>query len=60
MTMPELSPYFTVEDIHKVREYHYEVTKDMSQEDRWAYYRKGAEEFRRLSAERKALKQSAI
>lgn len=44
--MPELniSPAFTVEDIHKVREYHYELTKDMTVEERRAFYKKNADE----------------
>ncbi len=25
---PVISPDFTIEDIHKIREYHYELTKD--------------------------------
>ena len=33
----------TVEEIHKIREYNYEMTKNMSFEDRRAYYNKGAE-----------------
>lgn len=28
MGKPVLSPDFTIEDIHKLREYNYEVTKD--------------------------------
>jgi hypothetical protein len=53
--MPELiiSPDFTIEDIHKIREYNYEVTKNMPFEERNAYYSKGAEEMKRLLAERK-------
>ena len=44
--MPKLdiSPNFTIEDIHKIREYNYEMTKDMSFEERRAYYKKGADE----------------
>ena len=44
--MPELniSPAFTIEDIHKVREYHYELTKNMTREERRAFYKKGADE----------------
>ena len=34
----EISPDFTIEDIHKVREYHYEMTKDLTSEDRARYY----------------------
>ena len=43
MEKPNISPNFTVEDIHKIREYNYEMTKDMTQEERWAYYAKKAE-----------------
>lgn len=35
---PEISPEFTIDDIHKIREYNYEVTKGMSVEERVAYY----------------------
>ena len=47
--MPELdiSPNFTVEDIHKVREYHYELTKDMSFEDLRDFYKNGADEIKK-------------
>ena len=34
MEKPVLSPHFTIEDIHKVREYNYEVTKHMTDEER--------------------------
>lgn len=51
----KISPDFTVEDIHKVREYNYEKTKDMTSEERRAYYRKGAEELqKRIDAIRSA------
>lgn len=30
ITEPAISPGFTIEDIHKIREYHYELTKDMT------------------------------
>ncbi|GFH90962.1 hypothetical protein IMSAG025_00978 [Muribaculaceae bacterium] len=38
MNRPVLSPNFTVEDIHKLREYNYYQTKDMSQQERIDYY----------------------
>ena len=38
MNRPVLSPNFTVEDIHKLREYNYYKTKDMSQQERIDYY----------------------
>jgi len=43
--MPELniSKNFTIDDIHKIREYNYEITKDMTVEEKIAYYRKSAE-----------------
>lgn len=28
-----ISPDFTIEDIHKIREYHYEITKDMTSQE---------------------------
>lgn len=33
-----LSPDFTIDDIHKIREYNYEITKDMSIEEKLEYY----------------------
>ena len=30
MEKPIISPDFTIEDIHKIREYNYELTKDMT------------------------------
>jgi hypothetical protein len=45
--MPELkiSDKFTIEDIHKIREYNYEKTKNMNTKELSAYYKKGADEF---------------
>ena len=37
-----ISPKFSVEDIHKIREYNYETTKNMSLDERNQYYKKGA------------------
>ena len=34
----EISPNFTVEDIHKIRECNYEVTKHMTTEEKLLYY----------------------
>jgi len=34
--MPNVSPNFTIEDIHKIREWNYERRKHMSVEDRCA------------------------
>lgn len=38
MEKPLLSPNFTIEDIHKLREYNYEVTKEMSTQEKMNYY----------------------
>jgi hypothetical protein len=35
-----ISPDFTLEDIRKIRDYNYEMTKDMTPEKRSAYYKK--------------------
>lgn len=35
---PKISPNFTIEDIHKIREYNYEITKHMTVEEKLAYY----------------------
>ena len=53
MDKPIISPDFTIEDIHKIREYHYELTKDMPFEDRATFYRDGLSEFQKYLAERK-------
>jgi len=53
MDRPNISPDFTVEDIHKIREYHYELTKNMTLEEKKAFYREGAKEFQNFLAERK-------
>lgn len=41
---PELSPAFSVEDIHKVREWSYERLKDATPEERRADTKKRTEE----------------
>jgi len=56
MDKPKISPDFTIEDIHKVREYHYELTKNMSSEERIAFYHEGAKEFHKYMEERKRIK----
>jgi len=60
MDKPSISPDFTVEDIHKIREYHYELTKDMPFEERVAFYRDGAKEFQKYLAERKRQQALAV
>lgn len=47
MEKPVLSPDFTIEDIHKLREYHYYITKDMTSQERRNYYNERGRAFQR-------------
>lgn len=49
----EISPNFTIEDIHKIREYNYEMTKNMTRQEKMDYYNEGAREVRRILQEMK-------
>jgi hypothetical protein len=51
---PEISDDFTLEDIRKIRDYHYELNKILSLEERKEMYHKGAEEFNRRIEEIRA------
>lgn len=42
-----ISPDFTMEDIHKIREYNYNLTKDMASQERRDYYNKRGMEVHR-------------
>ena len=35
MEKPMLSDDFTIEDIHKLRKYNYEMTKELLREEKW-------------------------
>jgi uncharacterized protein (UPF0305 family) len=43
MKKPKISPNFTVEDIHKIRRYTYELTKNMTYNERMDYINKKAD-----------------
>lgn len=46
---PILSPNFTIDDIHELREYNYEMTKHMTLEEKMDYYNsKGREVLKEL------------
>ena len=51
-----ISPNFTIEDIHKVRENNYNITKNMTPQERRDYYNKRGMEVHRLIQERKLQK----
>ena len=45
ITQPNISPDFTIEDIHKIREYRYELTKDMTTQEKINFYNEGGRAF---------------
>ena len=47
MEKPILSPNFTIEYIHKLREYNYYLTKDMTPQERRNYYNENGMAFQR-------------
>lgn len=55
-----ISPDFTIEDIHKIREQNYERTKDMTVEEKVAYYNNSGKEAEREIERRRALKRKAV
>lgn len=57
---PILSPDFTIEDIHKLREYNYYVTKDMTVQEQMEYYNAGGRAFlKEIEEERMRRKQES-
>ena len=56
ITKPVISSDFTIEDIHKIREYHYELTKDMTPQERMNFYNEGGKAFLKEMEERKLQK----
>lgn len=60
MDKPVISPDFTIEDIHKIREYNYEVTKNMTIEEKIAYYNSAGMEAEKEIQRRRDLKQKVV
>ena len=56
LNKPILSPNFTIDDIHKLREYNYYQTKDMTQQERIDYYNSRGLEVHRKIQEHKLQK----
>ena len=56
MEKPVLSLDFTIDDIHKLREYNYYLTKDMTQQERMDYYNNKGRAFHGESEESKLQK----
>ena len=57
---PTISPNFTIEDIHKIREQNYERTKDMTVAEKVAYYNNSGKEAEKEIERRRALKRKAV
>ena len=55
-----ISPDFTVEDIHKIREANYERTKSMTIEEKIAYYNNSGKEAEKEIARRRAIKRKDV
>lgn len=55
-----ISPDFTVDDIHKIREENYERTKNMTMEEKIEYYNTAGMEAEKEIERRKALKRKAV
>ena len=55
-----ISPDFTVEDIHKIREQNYEKTKDMTVAEKVAYYNNSGKEAEKEINRRRSLKRRTI
>lgn len=55
---PILSPNFTIDDIHKLREYNYHITKNMTVHEQMEYYNaKGNAFYEEIIEERVRRKQ---
>ena len=48
-----ISPDFTIDDIHQIREYHYELTKDMTMQEKINFYNEGGRAFLKEMEKRK-------
>lgn len=55
-----ISPDFTIEDIHKIREQNYERTKDMTVAEKVAYYNNSGREAEKEIERRRALKRKVV
>jgi len=50
---PVLSPNFTIDDIHRIREWHYEQLKEATIEERMTFYREGSKDVLRMIEEQR-------
>jgi len=47
---PDISDGFTVEDIRKIRDWHYEILKDATDEERKEFYKRGSQNYGKRAA----------
>ena len=50
---PVLSPSFTIDDIHRIREWHYEQLKDATIKERMMFYHEGSKDVLRMIEEQR-------
>jgi hypothetical protein len=50
---PVLSPDFTIDDIHRIREWHYEQLKNATIEERMMFYYEGSKNVLRMIEEQR-------
>jgi hypothetical protein len=55
-----ISPDFTIDDIHKIREQNYERTKNMTTEEKITYYNTAGMEAQKEIERRRALKHKNV
>ena len=55
-----ISPDFTIEDIHKIREQNYERTKNMTVSEKVAYYNNTGKEAEMEIERRRAMKRKVV
>ena len=53
----DISPNFTIEDIHKIREHNYEMTKNMTRQEKMDYYNERGRKVQRILQEMKESRQ---
>ena len=53
----DISPDFTIDDIHNIREYNYEMTKNMTRQEKMDYYNERGRKVQRILEEMKESRQ---
>jgi hypothetical protein len=56
---PEISPDFTIDDIRKIKEWHYDMLKDATVGEQIEFYRRGSAEFKANLEKRRAIRRTS-